>query len=965
MKSNKLPGLITEADLAVNEFSSIGIMDKMFDSLSELKGEKFVPSDPSSPLVHLYEMAATLHVDTNRRMLKIDKRHYAVLGETEEELYAGMTGKDYLDRFASPCQVNDVVIRIPTEEIFIKAVEDPVRGTKKLVIGKDSVFTVNNMAISIHYPIEIRLSRSGVIQATWLTEPVSDLLVIGNNQLVVNRFTPPGSNLEVVDIHVPAFQFKRQSSSHEITASGFQHSISFEDQFYHAEVFMDNGAGWERIPVTHSAVVYNPSVCTAVLKKIDQELKVWIPQVYFDRGLVGKAVRIDVLSTKGAINDNLSDFTMSAWQVYWRDLDNTNDPYQLAFKTINLAGIYSNAILSGGSNQKTLEELKLRKIQNATVRQKPITDNELMGTAKDMGFSINLKSDGIGARIYQLSRTLPNTRDYPNKDYRRLEIKGQVDSDLLTFRSDFDLLKALPNVAVSGEKVTLSNQQGFLLSSGDQIVPIDMQSIEKSWGGDIEKKVAWLNANKLVYSPFFYTVDNTGPNLQLGVFDLDFPVAERHRFIDDNANSPLSVSSSQINIEKNSLGYKVWLTINGSALDDIAPKDLAFQLSLSPHRETAKVYTRGEFHSMQGDEWYYTVDLPINHLLDLNETVVAKNLKRFVNDPGEYTIDLSGEIEILWVTTADTPRSTLDQNIERWLINNDYVALTLEKVQVTLGRRLNNIGGNYRRVIGDPIYAVNEEDVYLTWDEDIPKRDADGNFVYEYIDGERRIAWEHRAGDKVLFGGTPVVIGGKGTPKYEYGERVIEKEGAMAIIFDLVTIEGNWRWLTNPLAKDFYRDSIKVLINYAEQAAGELSERSLPGTVTLFSPDSRLRPVLVTEANGVVVSIPAEESPTIKVYCNDTIFDDLELRSTIRERIHEEIDSWISQKRLSTTELSQRIEALSPDIITATVGKIAGNFEVLTLQDPTQNLVLKKTVVVNGRGEVDIQDTFNVEWIRH
>lgn len=964
MKKN-LPGLVNEADLAVSEFSSIGIMDKFFDSLAELKGEAFVPSDPSSPVVHLYEMAATLHVDTNRRMLKADKRHYAILGETEEELYAGMTGVDYLDRFATPSRVNDVVIRIPTEEIMIKAIEDPTRGTKKLIIGKDSTFTVNGMAISIHYPIEIRLSRSGVIQATWLTEPVSALQTIGNNQLVVHRFIPPGGDLEVVDIHVPAFQFKRQSNTHEINTSGFQHSVSFEDQFYHAEVFMDTGGGWERIPVTHSAVTYNPSQPTAVLKRVDQELKVWIPQVYFDRGLVGRALRIDVLTTKGAVNANLSDFNMGAWQVHWRDLDNQNDPYQLAFKSINLMGIYSNALLTGGSNQKTLEELKQRKIQNATVRQKPITDNELMGTAQDMGFSINLKSDGIGARIYQLSRTLPSTQDYFERDYHRLGVKGQVDSDLLTFRCDFSVLKALPNVAATNDKVTLSNQQGFLLGSGNQLTPIDMAAIQDSWGGNNDRKAEWLNANKLVYSPFFYTVDNSGPNLQVGVFDLDYPTTEKHRFIDDNANSPLAVSSSDITIEKTTSGYRFWLAVNGSALDDVAPKDLAFQIGLAPHRETAKVFARGDFHSIDGDYWRYTLDLDINHLLDLNETVTAFGLRRFVGDLGEYVIDLAGEMDILWVTTTDTPTSGLDSNIERWLFNDDFIALTLEKVQVQLGKRLMNVAGDYRRVIGDPTYAVNEEDVYLRWEEDIPLRDDNGNFVYEGVDGQRRIVWEHRAGDKVMVMGQPIIIGGKGSPKYEYGERVIESPGETSIIFDLVTIEGNWRWLTNPLAQDFYRESIRTMVGYVEQAAGELSQRSLPGTVTLFAPNSRLRPVLVTEANGVVVSIPAEESPSLRVYCNDTVFDDLELRQTLRDRIHEEVDLWLAQARLSTTELSQRIESLSPDIITVTVSKISGNFEVVTLKDPTQNLVMKKTVVVNGRGELDIQDTFSVEWIRH
>lgn len=961
-ENKKIPGALTEEDLELAIFSPITLMDKMYNSLAELKGESFVPAEPSNPINHIYEMTATLHCDTARRMFHADKRHYAVLGETEEELYAGLTNADYLDRFASPCEVNHVILSFPVEQLVVNGVLDTKRNVKTVVVGKDSRFTVSGMHLGIHHPIEIRIGGSGNIQAVWLTNHQSELKRIENNLLDVKRYIRSIDRMEICEVYIPASQFTRTHKVFNVTNSGFNHVIAFPDQLYHIEAFVDYGSGWETIDVSHSVITYNPDRLTLIVKRIEGELHTYLPQVYFDRGLVPSKVRIDVLSTKGEVTANFADLAPNAWEYHWQDYDNTTNPSRLALSRFNGVEVYSRAVVSGGSNEKTLAEFKNRKIHNANTRDKPITPNELTATVNDMGFKIRLHSDSLGSRVYHVSRNLPAPKDLGYT----LSTKSEVETGTLTLALALSELVALPHVSESSRVVTIDSRQPYLIGEDGILKPTDMTAIESTWLNLPEDRITWFNNHRLVYSPFHYSLDFNHDDLRIKAFNMDFPVTSNQRFLDDNRNTAVLLNTKQMTVTRTESGYRCWVLLTGENTDELVPNEVQVQLTVTPHREFSGVFGVAKFHGFHEEGWVYTFDLETDNVVRLNGTVSTNSFKRHANDQSHYLLDLTTEVELTIVTQYPIPKDEVEKELVPWLHPNDTTVITHEALTLQLGEPMDNLVGDYRKVVGEDSYKLREDSEYLTFDEDVPLRDEEGNMVFENDEeGNLRLQYEYRKGEVMLFGGNPIPIRPAGTPLEEYGERVVDKPGETSVIFDVVIINGIYQWLTSAEQQAFYIDTRKKLSSYVTNSMRSIKNLLLPETFAYFTPEQRLRNVAVSEAKGVVESVNGMLRPSLRLYVDEVLFDDIDLRRELLETIHDEIVNWVSGRRLSTLAISERIQLLSENIVAVSANKIQGKYEVVSLVNDNERFSLGKRYVYTNRGEYAVVDDFEVEWIKH
>lgn len=957
-------------DLDNYALSPLNIVDTMFRDLRDKKGEAFVPVDASNPVFHLYEMAGQLHADSNRRLENTDKRHYSVMGETEEELYAGMFGVDYLDRFASP-GATTLTIRIPIDEIVKHAATDTKRNLKTLVIGKDSSFTAQNLTCTLAYPIEIRLLPSNGIQVVWDLSKPNPLDVKESEQIEYRRYYPNGYKYEVVDLIVPIKQFKITSATSETGNGSFNERFQFPDQLYHVKVAQFRNDTWVDVETTHSALTYDPNNVTAVLRRIDNELEVWIPQIYFEKGIVSSPIKVDILSTLGGEERSLTDFELGQWSYSWQDLDAVSLPSPMvAMSSLNAIQVFATSDLRGGTPEKTLAELRERKLKNVKQRTMPIMGNEITSKATDMGYDVKLIKDAIGDRNYWLSRALPEPvissttgAGADSVDYALTPIN----SALVTMSKTLSELRSLDQTVWSGDLLTIHSRQAWLYNAGLMAIPKSSLDTLKA---DKDKWVKWLNENNLVYSPYYYSLDNEGQYLSVKVYDMDNPETGQHRFIQENAKTNLMCSTGTVRVVKVSSGYVIYLSARRSEnLAELDPSKLNCQLSMTPVVGGNKVYLAGSYLGEDKGELVYQFKLKTDLLIYPDNYFKIAEMMDTNGAKWDSITTLNQVFDLHWVVDNGENKSSFERDINRRLFGDEWSALTKESLEIQFGEHLPHVYCNHRRTVPEYKYQTYDHDVLAVYEESVPKRDPVTKLpVGSWVDDNWVQEWLHVKGDPVIdpeTGEQKVLKRAGIDPILKDGEPIILNEGDTGFILDLLVLEGGYKSITETVTETYYRNVLSTLKAYIAEDLPTLKNKLLPNTSAFFSPKASMGTVPVSVVTGETVDIQASQEFKIRVYLTSVAYEDLELRLSLEQAIHKVLHDHVKQTTVSISKLTKEISDLSSDVITVGIDLIDGKFESIKMTSEAKTLTLAKEYFVTNTGEIDIRDKIEIAWTNH
>ena len=141
----------------------------------------------------------------------------------------------------------------------------------------------------------------------------------------------------------------------------------------------------------------------------DETLSAYVPQIYFESGLIKDTIRFDVYTTKGNVNLVMSNYSLDAYKGVWVDLDTTStSKYSSPIQTMAV-DIYSGETVSGGTNGIDYKVLR-KQVINGKRRDDEfiITPTHLETEFMDDGFDLVTNIDNITDRQYLATRPLPS-----------------------------------------------------------------------------------------------------------------------------------------------------------------------------------------------------------------------------------------------------------------------------------------------------------------------------------------------------------------------------------------------------------------------------------------------------------------------------------------------------------------------------------------------------------------------------
>lgn len=490
------------------------------------------------------------HADTIVRKL------YSANANTPEELYLHMADADFAGRFSAPAR-GEILLLLSLEEIIAKAVEVN-SSLKKITIPKHTEFTIGGYLFTMQYPIDISILPTGSINIFYDISEESPIQRLESN-FVDWVVTGYGIN-RIIAMRIPVLQMGISSqtiSTNNVT--GLFKELIFADNFYYCRAYTKNaGDGtWQEIKTTHTDQVYDVNEPTLVLKVLDKTLSVRLPQIYFNNATIKDSLRVDIYTTKGALEINLSGISPDASIARWIDRDNVaTSAYSSPLLTFSGLKLMMENAVTGGSNGLSFAELRERVITNGLANvTKPITDEQLSNSLKLMGYDVVNNIDNITSRQFLALRELPapsnlDTITGAGCTVKMLQIRL---SDLVQYQTVED----------HGERVTIKPQTLFRLNNGvlSLVGDLERQSLLNLAATAPDVLANNINNGSYYFTPYYYVLD-TGNNIfDTRVYRMDSPKITSKYIVKDNPTMLINSSSLAQGVDLNPTGSGYRLTV--------------------------------------------------------------------------------------------------------------------------------------------------------------------------------------------------------------------------------------------------------------------------------------------------------------------------------------------------------------------------------------------------------------------
>lgn len=969
--SYNLNSLISDYDEI--KYNPSSIVSKVLTYLENVTDNKVDIIDPTNPFVLLLEASAVNTAAANQESLFTLRKLYPILAQTESDLYRHMSDKDYLDRFSTPSSVK---FKFLIEVNSLKSNLVKVEGTtySKVTICRDTIISVNDIKFTLQYPIDIKVYESGVTIVTYDAAIGSPLQQLSTNILPSAVYRPTGGGKWLM-FELPLYQFEITTYNKAVTPdTPFKVKLDYTDRYYYCRIYHHKGTDlntWYEMETTHTDQVFDTNKPTAVLTVEDNILNVEIPIIYTLTNMITGNIRIDIYTTKGELQLNLSDYALSSFSVTLNAIDTYRDTnkYTLAMsKTQYIAN--SSEIVTGGSLGIDFEQLKYRVVNNSVGNPSlPITNIQLVNQKQIEGFEIIRNIDSLTNRIYVASKPIPKPLNEKLVTSANVTIKSLV--------VNIDDIEDYSGVYKNNNRVTISTDVIYKDNNDVlKIIPRDEVSVMINMNpGNLIKEV---NTNRYLYSPFHYVLDCEDDLFEVRAYYLDNPTLSTIDFCGQNYSIDATVNTSTYYIRKYELGYELTLLTKSNdsykAMDD---NILGCQLAFKPSGENQYLYINGTLlgkstASDSNGERIFRFLIDSNFDLDKEDKLYITNGHTSPGITNRERIDLKTTFTIFYSIgniPVGTITSGLDKTFAKWMYSSeDWLAITQESIEVYLGDRLKNLWCQSRSIINDDGYVKHGSNVPMRYTEDVYEIGDTGTIIdigknewpsYTLLhkagdivyDNDGNIVYEHLAGDIVLD---------------EYGNRVLISNTHIDRIIDLTLIEGAYYFTTDENYIAYRHELTNTLKRWVVDDLSDINNNLLEQTHIYYRPKSALGTVEVQIGNNNYTIMDAEQSFKVVLYVKEKIYKDEELKNEIETNTVKLLNSVISEITINITDIIVSLKELYGDsVITFDISGLGGdkNFRTVTMTDTTKRLSLKKVLTTQIDNTIIVKEDIEFVYV--
>lgn len=940
-------------------------------------------SDPTSPFVFLMACSAVnaagciVDYGVNTRL------HYSRMAQTREDLYVHMSDVDYIDMFASPSRAT-IRFFFELSELQSRLVDTGVNGIKKLIIPKFTQVTVNNdLIFTMQYAIEIRQMAHQGLSIIYLQDEISPVQVLETNivpwQMSVSSVD--GVVTTFVEIPIPMYQFEISSTMLNAGYStGLKKVIPYTDQFYYARAYQISATGVEtEILTTHSALNFDPTKPTLILKDLGGELQVNLPQIYLTNRAVSLDIRLDVYTTRGEISQFLGDYVAQLFITDYNGASADQTPYVAPLANFATRMVYSDDTTLGGQNQLDFASLRDRVMANNFGQiNLPITPTQLSYKLQDLGYDPVINIDNVTNRQVLATRLLP-TPTPATPGATPLTSTGAA-MGIETFVASIMDLAPFSAVKVNGERATLLSNSLFLFDKGKLSLVSDAQ-LAAFQAMDPDALVRAINSASYMYTPFHYVMDTTDNTFNLRPYYLDSPTSNRVQFIQANESAGIAVGTGQRTIVRNDKGYELQIRASSSASWKTLTDDQVFcQLAFIPEGEKVYAYLNGTLVGTDPitNERIYSFALETNYDVDHQDSpinldnLILTSFQMFNDEERKHGAPLTHDYDVFWAATGlsgDIDQTQIDLDMGKQILPDGVVGLARERMNITLGQSLDQLWHSSRSIAGSGTYQTYSADVPATYTANVYEIDP-ATGVMKFVrnpDGTLSPVLLHSVGDPILDGqGNPTYLHHKDEQVLDgNGKPIPVQAGSIQHLMDLLMIEGVY-WFASESEAVAYRSQIaQLLTQWITQDIEPMQAKVLEKTQLFFYPKSTTGNVDVRARDNTKLSIAAQQTMSVTYELDTPNYNDPTLRKPLTDTAVSTIAAAFRNKTVSIKSILATLQALVGETAVGLVVTGMGgdqNLSTVTVLDDSQRLTIRKLAVLEADGTLGVIDGVGVDF---
>lgn len=924
--------------------------------------------DPSNPFIFLMEAAATIGASTMTESANNNRKQYAKVAQTFNDLYRHMSYGDFDDIFALPSTV-PFVVGFNKQELIDRMVSVPGTDIRKIVIPRNTTISIADTSFSLQFPIELRQMSHGGLQVVYDVEKTTPLKNITTNVIDWKSIrAEDGSEMVLFPVYLD--QFSILSLTDVVTGmQKFSLSTTITDQFYYCRVYRELASGeWEEIQTTYSQDIYSNKAATAVVKVVDKQVTVEIPIVYVKTGVISGKIRMDVYQTKGPMTLDLGGFDPKQFVVNWLAIDKSEiNEYVSPLKAMQSTVVYSNAVTTGGRDAMTFEALKDRLILNAFGPNiLPITPAQAQKKLERIGYNIVKSMDHVADRIFAATRPMPGPRD--------LDLITPAAAGIHTLTETIERLATLQTAYMNNDSLTLTPKTLYRIERGIlKVCPDSEVAVLDALPGD--KKAIAITQGSYFYSPFHYVLDADHNTFASRAYYLDTPVINSRSFIAENDTTLLQVSTDSTLIQRSVTGWEIIITTKSSQeWKDIADESVFVNLGFQPDRTGDYAYVSGVLlGKTDAGERVYRFELKTNYDIDANNAAQLTNAMMYEVSQQFLRTSLRANFDLFYSTSAFMPSTwtpaTFDPLIGTFLLPYGAVGISRERLDVSLGSALTNLWTRGRTAVGEKDYAVWDVDVPAVYESDIYQADPVTGVSFTMVDGVLTYNKLHSAGEPVLNDGVQVYKYRKGDIKRDaYGQPIVTSGRRLTRQIDLFLLEAPYYFATNKAATDYRQQLVDTIVEWIAEDLKEISKMLLDKTQIFFYPVQNVGTVDVIHGPGLKSTIEAGQYFNLRLYVKDSVYKNDKLRESINRTTVLVISECLKEKTVSTSQIIDALKAsYGDDVLSFEIEGLGGTAKlaICTMVDDSARLTLRKRLEYRADQTFALREDVNVEFIPH
>jgi hypothetical protein len=867
------------ANLQLYQYDPTRVQREVIAMARDAASGKIPLVDPTNPVVLCLEAVSCAYSAFMDRNESDMRRLYPQMSQTERELYLHMSDDDYIGRFATPSKIR-AGLMIAEDELLSRMVEDPSTKSRKVVIPRNTFFTVSGYIFSLQYPIIIsQLQHEGLRVVYDVTKP-SPLLTLSSN-LVDTGIVQDAAGVRYVNLEFDVHQFSIESKQNDITrGKEFSLNVPFDQQYYYARVFVEAATGWQEIRTTYTDQVYDPTVVTAVLAVTDNVLNVKIPQVYTNTILGSKKVRVDLYKTVGVLDLDVSDYQLDQFGITWMNYDKSDDTiYTAPMSNFQQLIPFMIGTSRGGSGALPFATLRERVMRNSAggAIEYPISQVQIETKLEQSGYGVVLEVDNITERVFLATKPMPTPTDE--------RLLTAAASGIETVAIDMAKIVLLDSVINNGSSVTITPNTLYRQDNGITSA-ISSSELAAIMALPPEKRALSVSANNWRYTPFHYVLDTSGDEFDLRAYHLDAPEVIGKTFVGENATTLLQVSTAQYGIFRTENGYTLQIvTTSSDAFRALADEDIHVQLAFVPAGEKDRAYLNGTFVGVnENEERIYSFDLATNFNVTSKNLLQLKRFLMYSHEPRLTNVELTYNFDILYSVSnpmqAQWRANAIDKALGRAYLPESIAGVTQETLKIKFGDALKTLWTKSRSfTVGEEFekYALDEPMYYAN---DVYQVDETGSPISFNEAGEVVMTVLHARGTAVLDNaGDPVY-------RHRKGDIVMDGEGnpipvrnrSIKRMIDVFLVDGTY-WFADDITTANYRKELtKKVVSWLVDDLAEVSKKVLDKTRIYFYPKTTMGMIDVVVGDGVTRSIEAAQSFVVRIQVDDAVYRNSALR---------------------------------------------------------------------------------------